>query len=140
MARVTVEDCIDKVSNRFELVLLACLRARSISDKSPITVERNSDKDPVIALREIAEETISSADVKEDLIHSMQKYAEVDEPEPEAFPLLEVKTGQVFLGQDDKTQDNVIDRLTENELLRGLESIPMSENNWHGSRGPRNRR
>ena len=83
MARVTVEDCIDKVANRFELILVASHRARLISSGSKITVERDNDKNPVVALREIAETTVSPGDIKEDLIHSLQKYVEVDEAEPE---------------------------------------------------------
>jgi DNA-directed RNA polymerase subunit omega len=86
MARVTVEDCIDKVENRFDLVLLASHRARMLSSGAPITIERDNDKNPVVALREIADETISPGDLKEDLIHSLQKYVEVDEPEPESVP------------------------------------------------------
>ncbi len=81
MARVTVEDCIDKVENRFELVLLAGHRARLISQGAPITIDRDNDKNPVVALREIADETLSPGDLKEDLIHSLQKHVEVDEPE-----------------------------------------------------------
>ena len=88
MARVTVEDCIDKVENRFDLVLLASHRARMISSGSQITIDRDNDKNPVVALREIADETISPEDLKEDLIHSLQKYVEVDEPEPETVPLI----------------------------------------------------
>ena len=88
MARVTVEDCIDKVENRFDLVLLASHRARMISSGSQITIDRDNDKNPVVALREIADETISPGDLKEDLIHSLQKYVEVDEPEPETVPLI----------------------------------------------------
>jgi DNA-directed RNA polymerase subunit omega len=81
MARVTVEDCIDKVPNRFDLVLLASHRARMISSGTPITVERDNDKNPVVALREIADTTVSTDDLKEELVHSLQKYVEVDEPE-----------------------------------------------------------
>src|SRR5690606_15461887 len=88
MARVTVEDCIDKVENRFELVLLAAHRARMLSSGAPITVDRDNDKNPVVALREIAEVMVSPEDLKEDLIHSLQKYVEVDEPEPENVPLI----------------------------------------------------
>ncbi len=72
MARVTVEDCIDKVDNRFDLVLLASHRARMISSGSQITIDRDNDKDPVVALREIAEETISPDDLKEELVHSLK--------------------------------------------------------------------
>src|SRR5207245_8957891 len=87
MARVTVEDCIDKVENRFDLVLLASHRARLVSSGAPITIERDNDKNPVVALREIADETISPGDLREDLIHSLQKDGEVDEAEPESMPL-----------------------------------------------------
>ena len=95
MARVTVEDCIDKVENRFDLVLLASHRARTISSGSQITVDRDNDKNPVVALREIAEKTISPDDLKEELVHSLQKYVEVDEPEPEAVPLISAAGGKV---------------------------------------------
>src|ERR1700754_4477919 len=88
MARVTVEDCIDKVENRFDLVLLAGHRARMISSGSQITIDRDNDKNPVVSLREIAEETVSPEDLKEDLIHSLQKYVEVDEPETDNVPLI----------------------------------------------------
>ena len=83
MARVTVEDCIDKVNNRFDLVLLASHRARMISSGSQISVPRDNDKNPVVALREIAEATVAPEDLKEDFIHSLQKHVEVDEPEAE---------------------------------------------------------
>ena len=73
MARVTVEDCVDKVENRFELILVASHRARMISSGAKITVERENDKNPVVALREIAETTVSPGDLKEDLIHSLQE-------------------------------------------------------------------
>src|SRR6201995_3626954 len=88
MARVTVEDCIDKVENRFDLVLLASHRARMISSGTQITVDRDNDKNPVVALREIADEAVSPEDLKEELVHSLQKYVEVDEPEPETVPLI----------------------------------------------------
>ena len=119
MARVTVEDCIDKVDNRFELVLLASHRARMISSGAPLTVDRDNDKNPVVALREIADETVRSDDLREELIHSLQKYVEVDEPEPEAVPMIaSPRTG----GEDD-TSDIAFDRMSEEELLKGLESM-----------------
>src|SRR5207248_3028848 len=95
MARVTVEDCIDKVENRFDLVLLARHRARMISSGSPITLQRDNDKNPVVALREIAERTVSPDDLKEELVHSLQKYVEIDEPEPETAPLITAPGGSV---------------------------------------------
>src|SRR6478672_8459846 len=129
MARVTVEDCIDKVDNRFELVLLASHRARLISSGAPLTIDRDRDKNPVVALREIADETVTPDDLKEELIHSLQKYVEVDEPEAEAVPLIGASPvsppaggGQV---PDSETQ---FDRMTEEDLLRGLEGlVPPSE-------------
>lgn len=117
MARVTVEDCIDKVENRFDLVLLASHRARMISSGSAITVNRDNDKNPVVALREVAEETVSPGDLKEDLIHSLQKYTEVDEPEPEAVPMIPG-------GSDDNA---VMDRMSEEELLAGLQGLVPPE-------------
>jgi DNA-directed RNA polymerase subunit omega len=134
MARVTVEDCIDKVSNRFELVLLASHRARAISAGSPITIERDNDKNPVVALREIAEETISSEDVNEAVIHSMQKYVEVDEPEPEEAPLVTPESMTPVLARESGNPDTSIDRMTEEELLKGLESLASSESSNGGQR------
>lgn len=122
MARVTVEDCIDKVENRFDLVLLSAHRARAISSGSPITVERDNDKNPVIALREIAETTIAPEDVREDLIHSMQKYVEVDEPEPEPVPVI---PGASAGGEEEA--EIVFDRMSEEELLKGLEGLVAAE-------------
>jgi DNA-directed RNA polymerase subunit omega len=122
MARVTVEDCVDKVSNRFELVLLAAHWARTIASGAPITLERDNDKNPVIALREIAEKSVSYEDLREDLIHSLQVHVDVDEPEPEAAPALRPVN---VLGPDDQYFDVPIDRFTEEELLQGLaRSIP----------------
>lgn len=123
MARVTVEDCIDKVDNRFELVLLAGHRARMISQGAPLTVDRDRDKNPVVALREIADETIAPEDLKEDLIHSLQKYVEVDEPEAETVPLI----GTTAQGSADDSEVQ-FDRMSEEDLLRGLEGlVPPAE-------------
>lgn len=128
MARVTVEDCVDKVENRFELVLLASHRARLISQGAAITIDRDNDKNPVVALREIAEETLSPGDLKEDLIHSLQKHVEVDEPEAVAVP-------QVTAGDSDTTEtaemdadDNIsFDSMSEEELLAGIEGLVAPE-------------
>src|SRR5204862_8364010 len=123
MARVTVEDCIDKVENRFDLVLLAGHRARMISSGAQITVERDNDKNPVVALREIAEKTISPDDLKEELVHSLQKYVEVDEPEPEVAPLIAAPGGAI----DADDAEITAERLTEEELLKGLEGLTPPE-------------
>lgn len=122
MARVTVEDCIDKIENRFDLVLLAAHRARLISSGQPILVERDNDKNPVVALREIADVALSPDDLKEDFIHSLQRHVEVDEPESEAVPALAVNEGPDVGGEA------VFDRMTEEDLLRGLEGlVPPAE-------------
>jgi DNA-directed RNA polymerase subunit omega len=127
MARVTVEDCVDKVPNRFELVLRAAHRARSIANGSPMTVEQENDKNPVVALREIADEMIPSDDLREGLIHSIQKNVEVDEPEAGAAPVMAPDRRTPLLGRDDQSSDTVVDVLTEEQLLRGMESLTPTE-------------
>jgi DNA-directed RNA polymerase subunit omega len=124
MARVTVEDCVDKVENRFELVLLAGHRARMIASGAPLTVDRDNDKNPVIALREIADQTIAPEDLKEDLIHSLQKYVEVDEPEADPVPMIPSQAAaEKAAGAPAEDGDIAFDRMSEEELLRGLESM-----------------
>ncbi len=88
MARVTVEDCIDKIPNRYELLMVATQRAKDISAGSPITVSRDNDKNPVIALREIAEEKVNIEDLQKSLVMGLQKYVEVEEPEEEEMEIL----------------------------------------------------
>ena len=126
MARVTVEDCIDKVDNRFELVLLASHRARLISQGAPITVERDNDKNPVVALREIADETLSPDDLKEDLIHSLQKHVEVDEPEADV-PLSATRPPPATAAATTSDRTSPFDRMSEEDLLRGLEGLVPPE-------------
>jgi DNA-directed RNA polymerase subunit omega len=126
MARVTVEDCIDKVPNRFELVLLSAHRARMISQGAPLTVERDNDKNPVVALREIADQTIDRGDLVEDYVHSMQKHVEVDEPETSEVPLLSAEDMPLVAPSAEDTGDEY-DRMTEEDLLRGLEGLPPAE-------------
>ncbi|HEY8579058.1 MAG TPA: DNA-directed RNA polymerase subunit omega [Beijerinckiaceae bacterium] len=129
MARVTVEDCIDKVENRFDLVLLASHRARLISAGQQITVARDNDKNPVVALREIAETTMQPDDLREDLIHSLQKHVEVDEPETDVVPALSAAAA----GTTDDAGDVQFDRMTEEDLLRGLEGlVPPAETDDEG--------
>jgi DNA-directed RNA polymerase subunit omega len=127
MARVTVEDCIDKVDNRFELVLLAGHRARQISQGAPITVARDNDKNPVVALREIADEMLSPDDLKEDLIHSLQKHVEVDEPEADGEALADQTTAAA--DSDDAEENITFDRMTEEDLLAGIEGLVAPEKN-----------
>lgn len=130
MARVTVEDCIDKVDNRFDLVLLASHRARQVSQGAAITIDRDNDKNPVVALREIADETLSPGDLKEDLIHSLQKHVEVDEPEADPAMLLDKPDlpEEEAAAEIAETEDAVtFDRMSEDELLAGIEGLVAPE-------------
>ncbi len=111
MARITVEDCIDKVPNRFDLVLLAAHRAREISLGSELTVDRDNDKNPVVALREIADETLTSDQIRESAIESKQLQIEVDEPEEDQMAVL--------MGSDVE-DNNHEEEISEENLLRAL--------------------
>ena len=110
MARVTVEDCVDKVPNRFDLVMLAAHRAREISAGETITVERDNDKNPVVALREIADESQLAADLHERLVESNQTQIEVDEPEEDTMALL--------MGTE--ADQPAEEEMSEEKLLRAL--------------------
>jgi DNA-directed RNA polymerase subunit omega len=109
MARVTVEDCVDKIPNRFDLVLVAGFRARQLSGGAETLVDRDRDKNPVVALREIAAKEIKPDEAKEEYIKSLQKHAEVDEPEAQA-------------SEEDVREDVQARQVTEEELLRALTS------------------
>ena len=125
MARVTVEDCVDKIPNRFDLVMLASHRARELSSGAETTVERNNDKNPVVALREIAEETLSASGLREAAIEAQQRQIEVDEPEEDAMALLmgggpstpQPAIVQPSQNREDRPQD---DDMSEENLLRAL--------------------
>ena len=88
MARVTVEDCIDKIPNRYELLMVAAQRAKDISSGSPLTIDRDNDKNSVVALREIAEETVSIEELQRSLVMGLQKFVEVEEPEEEELEIM----------------------------------------------------
>ena len=110
MARVTVEDCVDKVPNRLELVMLAAHRAREIQSGSPATVDSDNDKNPVVALREIADVTQQAEVLRERMIESYQTQIEVDEPEEDQMALL-------MGGEMDRP---MVDDMSEEKLLRAL--------------------
>jgi DNA-directed RNA polymerase subunit omega len=110
MARVTVEDCVDKIPNRFDLVLLSAHRARQLSGGAETLVDRDRDKNPVVALREISVRALKPEELKEDYIKSMQRHAEVDEPEPAPQ------------AEETASDDMLHRQLTEEELLRALTS------------------
>ena len=96
MARVTVEDCVEKIPNRYELLMVAAQRAKDISAGAPITVARYNDKNPVIALREIADGTVNIEDLQKSLVLGLQKYVEVEEPEEEELEILEEEKELMF--------------------------------------------
>jgi DNA-directed RNA polymerase subunit omega len=122
MARVTVEDCVIKVPNRFDLVLLAAQRAREITSGAPLTLDRDDDKNPVVALREIADETVALDHLRDSLVRGMQKHVEIDEPED--VPDLE----QTLFGIADPTgsvigEDSIDEEAVEEELEEDLLTV-----------------
>jgi len=94
MARVTVEDCVERIPNRFDIVLLAARRARAIAAGSMLTVDRDNDKNPVVSLREIGDGTIDVEELKSNLIHSLQRRVEVDEPEEDNMAALMISSNE----------------------------------------------
>ncbi len=119
MARVTVEDCVDKVTNRFELVLLASHRARGMSAGAELLVERDNDKNPVVALREIADKKLIPGEIREDLVGSLQKQVDIDEPEEDiiAAPLAAPQQ----IGEESTSSEMV--EMTEDDILAALQSL-----------------
>ncbi len=113
MARVTTEDCVDKVPNRFDLVMLAAHRAREIAAGAPLTVDRDNDKNPVVSLREIADETQSAEDLRERLIESNQTQIEVDEPEEDSMALLMGGGEPEAPAEDDMSEEKLLRALME---------------------------
>jgi len=118
MARVTVEDCVDKIPNRFELVLFSAHRARGMSAGSEILVERDNDKNPVVALREIADEKLEPDDLREQLVSSMQRQVDVDEPEADM---------QVMAPQLAPAETVEADVEAGEEALQEISEPPMAE-------------
>ncbi|HAL85136.1 MAG TPA: DNA-directed RNA polymerase subunit omega [Rhodobiaceae bacterium] len=117
MARVTVEDCVDKVTNRFELVLFAAHRARGMSAGAELLVERDNDKNPVVALREIADEKLVPDEVREDLIGSLQKQVDVDEPEEDVVAPAAAPSDDVNSSQEEMTT------MSEDDILTALQAL-----------------
>lgn len=117
MARVTVEDCVDKVTNRFELVLFAAHRARGMSAGAELLVERDNDKNPVVALREIADEKLVPDEVREDLIGSLQKQVDVDEPEEDVVAPVDAPSDDTNSSQEEMTT------MSEDDILTALQAL-----------------
>ncbi|ERL47009.1 Outer membrane receptor for transport of vitamin B putative protein [Candidatus Micropelagos thuwalensis] len=131
MARVTVEDCVDKIPNRFELVLFSAHRARGMSAGSEILVERDNDKNPVVALREIADEKLEPDDLREQLVSSMQRQVDVDEPEadmqvmaPQLAPAETVET-DVEAGEE-ALQEVSAPPMAEEDILAALQEMEQT--------------
>lgn len=112
MARVTVEDCVEKVPNRFDLVLLAAHRARILSSGAPLLVDRDNDKNPVVSLREIADGQLTPAEIEEDLIASLQKQVDAEEGEEGAI--------------SEKADLPEFDKTSEEEFLKALKASGMT--------------
>lgn len=117
MARVTVEDCVDKVTNRFELVLFAAHRARGMSAGAELLVERDNDKNPVVALREIADEKLVPDQVREDLIGSLQKQVDVDEPEEDVVAPAAAPSEAADSSSEEMTT------MSEDDILSALQAL-----------------
>ncbi|MEQ1752638.1 MAG: DNA-directed RNA polymerase subunit omega [Micropepsaceae bacterium] len=127
MARVTVEDCVDKISNRFELVLLAAHRARAITSGSALLVDRDNDKNPVVALREIASTKVQHEELKEEFLTSLQRHIETDEPEsdkstveavdaPENIQISEADYARAMRADSDVKRQEVVEEVDEGDV------------------------
>jgi len=127
MARVTVEDCVDKISNRFELVLLAAHRARAITSGSALLVDRDNDKNPVVALREIASTKVQHEGLKEEFLTSLQRHIETDEPEsdrpsvetvdaPETIQISEADYARAMRADSDVKRQEVVEEVDDGDV------------------------
>ena len=127
MARVTVEDCVDKVESRFDLVLYSAFRSREVAEGAELQVERENDKNPVVALREIAENKLKSADLEEDLIESLQTQIDVDEADEDYIPLIPQENDSLGTSAEDnddsekESEEPEQKQMTEEELLKAIE-------------------
>lgn len=128
MARVTVEDCVTKIPNRFELVMTAAQRARDISAGAELTMERDDDKNPVVALREIADETVNYDELQETLVKGLQRYVESDEPVEEEMDMRALQqdvTGET--GEADEAAEVAADDLTVHDVAAEDVADAMAE-------------
>ena len=132
MARVTVEDCVDKITNRFDLVLFAAHRARGMSAGAEILVERDNDKNPVVALREIADEKLVPGEIREDLVGSLQKQVDIDEPEEEFIAAAPLAAPQ--MGDEAAPAEEMVE-MSEDDILAALQSLEAVGSKDKGDRG-----
>tara|TARA_B100001057_G_scaffold479323_1_gene550835 strand:- start:428 stop:853 length:426 start_codon:yes stop_codon:yes gene_type:complete len=136
MARVTVEDCVDKITSRFDLVLFAAHRAREMSEGSEILVDRDNDKNPIVALREIADEKLVPSELEESKISSLQTQIDVDEADEDYIPLVQDDTkssSPIAQDQVDELDESEIEpveeRMSEEDLLKAMQDNMLDKKN-----------
>ena len=132
MARVTVEDCVDKITSRFDLVLLAAHRSREMAEGAEILVDRDNDKNPIVALREIAEEKLAPKDLEEAKVFSLQNQVDVDEADEEYIPLVQdnSKPQITTAGEESDQEVKVVEeRMSEEDLLKAMQDNMVDKKN-----------
>ena len=131
MARVTVEDCVDKITSRFDLVLLAAHRSREMAEGSEILVERDNDKNPIVALREIAEENLVPEELEESKVFSLQTQVDVDEADEDYIPLVQDNSKpQISVSDDEAEEIEVVEeRMSEEDLLKAMQDNMVDKKN-----------
>ena len=131
MARVTVEDCVDKITSRFDLVLLAAHRSREMAEGSEILVDRENDKNPIVALREIAEEKLVPEELEESKVFSLQTQVDVDEADEDYIPLVQDNSKPSISTSDDEAEEVEIveERMSEEDLLKAMQDNMIDKKN-----------
>ena len=131
MARVTVEDCVDKITSRFDLVLLAAHRSREMSEGSEILVDRDNDKNPIVALREIAEEKLVPEELEESKVFSLQTQVDVDEADEDYIPLVQDNSKPSISASDDEAEEVEVveERMSEEDLLKAMQDNMIDKKN-----------
>ena len=131
MARVTVEDCVDKITSRFDLVLLAAHRSREMAEGAEILVDRDNDKNPIVALREIAEEKLVSEELEESKVFSLQTQVDVDEADEDYIPLVQDNSKPQISASDDVAEDVEVveERMSEEDLLKAMQDNMVDKKN-----------
>ena len=131
MARVTVEDCVDKITSRFDLVLLAAHRSREMAEGAEILVDRDNDKNPIVALREIAEEKLVPEELEESKVFSLQTQVDVDEADEDYIPLVQDNSKQQISASDDVAEDVEVveERMSEEDLLKAMQDNMVDKKN-----------
>ena len=132
MARVTVEDCVDKITSRFDLVLLAAHRSREMAEGAEILVDRDNDKNPIVALREIAEEKLAPKDLEEAKVFSLQNQVDVDEADEDYIPLVKDNSKPQITAADEESDQEVKvveERMSEEDLLKAMQDNMVDKKN-----------